>query len=90
VRRCLSPIAPRPIPIAPFSISPLPLNYVLITPARNEEAFIEGTVVSMLAQTVRPERWIIVSDGSTDATDAIVRRYAAQHSWIELVRLPEV
>jgi glycosyltransferase involved in cell wall biosynthesis len=65
------------------------LNYVLITPARNEEAFIEGTIVSMVAQTVRPDRWIIVSDGSTDATDAIVRRHAEQHSWIELVRLPE-
>jgi biofilm PGA synthesis N-glycosyltransferase PgaC len=65
------------------------LNYVLITPARNEEAFIEGTIVSMVAQTVRPQRWIIVSDGSTDATDAIVRRHAAQHPWIELIRLPE-
>jgi len=65
------------------------LNYVLITPARNEEAFIEGTIVSMVAQTARPLRWVIVSDGSTDGTDAIVKRYAAQHAWIELVRLPE-
>jgi glycosyltransferase involved in cell wall biosynthesis len=65
------------------------LNYVLITPARNEEAFIEGTIRSMIAQTVRPLRWIIVSDGSTDRTDEIVKRYAAEHDWIELLRMPE-
>lgn len=65
------------------------LTYVLVTPARNEEAFIEGTIVSLVAQTVRPLRWIIVSDGSTDGTDAIVQRYASQHAWIELIRMPD-
>ena len=38
---------------------------------------------------VRPIKWVIVSDGSTDRTDDIVRKYTAQHSWIELVRMPE-
>ena len=52
------------------------LNYVLITPARNEAAFIEQTIKSVLAQTVHPVRWVIVSDGSTDGTDEIVGRYA--------------
>jgi glycosyltransferase involved in cell wall biosynthesis len=66
-----------------------PLVYVLITPARNEAAFIELTVKSMVAQTVRPAKWVIVSDGSTDGTDEIVKRYASEHSWIELVRMPE-
>ena len=65
------------------------LRYILVTPARNEEAFIEGTIKSMVAQTVRPEKWVIVSDGSNDGTDAIVQRYAAQHTWIELLRMPE-
>jgi biofilm PGA synthesis N-glycosyltransferase PgaC len=64
-------------------------TYVLITPARNEEAFIELTLKSMVAQTVRPLKWVIVSDGSTDRTDEMVQRYAAQHSWIELLRMPE-
>lgn len=62
-------------------------TYVLITPARNEEAFIELTIKSMIAQTVRPLKWVIVSDGSTDRTDEIVRQYLAQHNWIELVRM---
>jgi glycosyltransferase involved in cell wall biosynthesis len=63
--------------------------YVLVTPARNEARFIELTIQSVVAQTVRPLRWVIVSDGSTDGTDEIVLRYAAQHDWIELVRMPE-
>jgi biofilm PGA synthesis N-glycosyltransferase PgaC len=63
--------------------------YVLITPARNEAAFIELTIKSVVVQTVKPLKWVIVSDGSTDGTDEIVRRYAAEHKWIELVRMPE-
>lgn len=64
------------------------LTYVLITPARNEASFIHKTLESVLAQTVLPLRWLIVSDGSDDGTDDIVARYAERASWIELVRLP--
>ncbi|MDR3735989.1 MAG: glycosyltransferase family 2 protein [Acidobacteriaceae bacterium] len=64
-------------------------TYVLVTPARNEAQFIESTILSVVAQTVRPLRWVIVSDGSTDGTDEIVSRYAAKHEWIELLRMPE-
>lgn len=64
-------------------------TYVLITPARNEAEFIELTLKSVVSQTVRPIRWVIVSDGSTDGTDDIVTRYAAIHPWIELLRMPE-
>jgi len=64
-------------------------KYVLITPARNEAQFIELTIKSVVAQTVRPTKWVIVSDGSTDGTDAIVSRYAAENSWIELIQMPE-
>lgn len=65
------------------------LAYVLITPARNEEAHIERTARSVVGQTIRPLRWVIVSDGSTDRTDEIVKQYAATHDWIELLRMPE-
>ena len=64
-------------------------SYVLITPARNESAFIEKTILSVISQTILPLRWVIVSDGSTDGMDDIVGQYAANHSWIELIRLPE-
>jgi glycosyltransferase involved in cell wall biosynthesis len=65
------------------------VKYVLITPAHNEEAFIEKTLASMVAQTQLPERWIIVDDGSTDKTAEIVASYAQHYPWIELVRRPE-
>src|SRR6185295_9849852 len=63
-------------------------DYVLVTAARNEAEFIELTIQSVVAQTVRPLKWVIVSDGSTDGTDEIVRRHAADHPWIELVTMP--
>lgn len=63
-------------------------KYVLVTPARNEAAFIETTIRSVVGQSALPLKWVIVSDGSTDGTDEIVQRFAAQYSWIELVRQP--
>jgi biofilm PGA synthesis N-glycosyltransferase PgaC len=64
-------------------------SYVLVTPARNEARHIAGTIRSVIAQTVPPRRWAIVSDGSTDGTDAIVSEYVAAYPWITLVRTPE-
>ena len=65
-----------------------PMKYVLITPARDEEAFITLTIESMIAQTVLPERWVIVDDGSGDRTAEIVEGYTPQYPWIRLVRRP--
>lgn len=67
---------------------PLP-SYVLISPARNEAAFIERTIQSVIVQTFLPLKWVIVSDGSTDGTDEIVGKYTADYHWIELVRMPQ-
>src|SRR5882724_9270148 len=65
------------------------LAYVLITPARNEQMHIEKAITSVINQTSRPLKWVIVSDGSIDRTDEIVRQYLSAHDWIELVRMPE-
>jgi glycosyltransferase involved in cell wall biosynthesis len=65
------------------------MRYVLITPAHNEEAFIEKTLASMVAQTLLPERWVIVNDGSTDRTLGIVQSYARRYPWIEQVARPQ-
>src|ERR1700682_4730737 len=63
--------------------------YVLITPAWNEAQYIEQTIKSVVAQTIRPLKWVIVSDGSTDGTDEIVRKYVAGYPWIELLQMPK-
>ena len=76
-------------PINKHTTAHKPLSYVLITPARNEEAYIEKTIQSMVAQTASPIRWIIVNDGSTDRTDEIARKYSLPYDWIEVIRMPE-
>ncbi len=65
------------------------MKYVLITPARNEEETLPKTIQSVLSQSLLPERWVIVSDGSTDHTDEIVKRYLPGNPWINFVRMPE-
>ncbi len=62
------------------------IDYVVLTAARNEEEYIEHTLSSVINQTVKPLRWVIVSDGSTDRTDEIVQSYAAEYAFIELIR----
>jgi len=61
-------------------------GYVLVTAAFNEELYIAGTIESVIRQTILPQRWVIVSDGSTDRTDSIVKEYAAQHGFISFIR----
>ncbi len=61
-------------------------SYVLITPASNEEAHIERLIKCVAAQTVAPVKYVIVSDGSTDRTDEIVKQYARELGFVELLR----
>src|SRR5215469_3579447 len=65
------------------------MRYILISPARNEAAFIGKTLDSMVRQTVLPQRWVIVDDGSTDQTAQIVKQYADQFDWITLLQRPK-
>jgi biofilm PGA synthesis N-glycosyltransferase PgaC len=58
-----------------------------MTAAYNEEAHIEKTLQSVLGQTLLPQKWVIVSDNSTDRTDEIVQRYAEKHDFIQLLRV---
>jgi len=64
-------------------------KYVLITPAKNEEKCIEDTIGSVISQTTLPEKWVIVSDNSTDNTDHIVRHYEEEYNFIKLLRVSE-
>ena len=61
------------------------LKYILITAAHNEESYIEKTIISVINQEQKPAEWIIVSDGSTDSTETIVRKYLKEHNFIKLL-----
>lgn len=60
-------------------------RYVLISPCRNEADFMRQTLDSVIAQSIQPSRWVIVNDGSTDATPRILAEYASRHDWIHIV-----
>jgi poly-beta-1,6-N-acetyl-D-glucosamine synthase len=63
------------------------LKYVVISPAKDEAERIEKTITSMLHQAVRPVRWVIVDDGSSDSTSEIVKSYTQSADWISLIRV---
>ena len=64
-------------------------HYLVITPCRNEAEFARRTLDSVTAQTVLPVRWVIVDDGSTDATPQILAEYAAKYEFITVIRRPD-
>lgn len=64
-------------------------KYVVVTPVRDEEAYLSLAIESMIRQTIRPHEWVIVDDGSKDNTGAIIDAATRQHSWIRGVRRPD-
>lgn len=61
----------------------LKMDYILITPAFNEEKYIESTIKSVIQQTIKPRKWIIVDDGSVDGTAGIAKKYCNNYDFIE-------
>jgi glycosyltransferase involved in cell wall biosynthesis len=64
------------------SINPIQTRYVVVTPVRDEEEYLPLTIESMVRQTIRPQQWVIVNDGSKDRTGEIIDEAARQHPWI--------
>jgi len=58
-------------------------KYIVISPVRNEEQHLPQTIQCMAAQTVPPQRWLLVDDGSTDTTGRIIDGAAARHPWLK-------
>jgi len=69
-------------------MDPKTVTYAVISPVRDEEKHLKVAIESVIRQTIRPAKWIIVNDGSTDATGAIIDGYAAQFSWIRALHRP--
>jgi glycosyltransferase involved in cell wall biosynthesis len=66
--------------------SPKSRRYALITPCRDEAAYLQTTINTVAAQSVRPAIWVIVDDGSKDDTPKIIERAAQQYPFIKIVR----
>jgi len=63
-------------------------RYAIVTPVRDEEEHIEATIQSVANQTERPAEWVIVNDGSSDRTGALIDRWAAELPWVHAVHRP--
>lgn len=59
-------------------------SFVILTAAKNEEDYLPKAIEAVVRQTVRPARWVIIDDGSTDDTAGVVRRAMLDHPFIEL------
>lgn len=63
-------------------------KYVVITPVRDEAEFLPRVIDSMVSQTIRPQEWLVVDDGSTDGTKRILTEAAKRHHWIKVHHKP--
>lgn len=61
-------------------------DYIIVTPCKNEEKSLPGLINSVLNNTIRPNLWVIVDDGSTDSTPHILREFSEKHEWIHIIR----
>ncbi len=66
------------------------MEYIIITPVKNEEKYIRKTLESISLQTYRPKRWIIVDDGSNDSTLSIIMEYDKKFDWITLISIDNI
>ncbi len=64
------------------------VDYIVVSPVRDEVAHVAETVESMVRQTIRPVRWVIVDDGSTDGTGPLLDELAAPYDWIRVLHRP--
>lgn len=63
-------------------------RYIIVSPVKDEERYVERTIRSVIDQTLKPVLWVIVDDGSRDSTPEIIRRYLSTHPFIRLVSNP--
>src|SRR5262245_1310327 len=76
--------APRESPLATSA-----RRYCLITPCRDEEKFARRTIESVAKQTIPPALWVIVDDGSRDATPEILSEFAQKLPYVRIIRRPD-
>ena len=58
-------------------------KFAIVTPVKDEINYFPKTIKSILSQEVKPQKWIIIDDGSTDGTTAIIKKAEKENDWIE-------
>ena len=62
-------------------------GYIILSPIKNEELNLEKLYSSILRQTIRPKKWLIVNDGSTDNSLKLIRKFSRLNPWVEFITL---
>ena len=63
------------------------MNFYLVIPAHNEEAFLSNTLQSLTEQTLLPQKIVVVNDNSTDGTQQIIESFSSEHSFISAITI---
>jgi glycosyltransferase involved in cell wall biosynthesis len=61
-------------------------KYLIVSPCRDEAAYMRRTLDSVARQSVLPALWVVVDDGSTDDTPAILAEYAERLPFLRVIR----
>lgn len=59
-------------------------KYLIVSPVKNEELYVEKTLLSVVNQTLTPSLWLIIDDGSTDRTQEIIEKYSKEYDFIKI------
>jgi len=63
-------------------------KYIIITPIRDEERFVEKTIIAVKNQTITPIKWIFIDDNSKDGTVKVIEKFKKNQNYIEVIRMP--
>lgn len=61
------------------------LAYALVTPARDEAENLRRLAGCLAEQTIPPQAWLVVDDGSTDGTAELAEELAAELPWLRVI-----
>jgi poly-beta-1,6-N-acetyl-D-glucosamine synthase len=61
-------------------------KFIVVSPVRNEDRYLAKNIQCIIDQTVRPKKYLLVDDGSTDETSEIIKNAARNYPWIHYVR----
>ena len=63
------------------------MKTIIITPFLNEEAVIGDLIKSVISQQLKPAKWVLVDDGSSDKSIQIIQELAKDYNWISVLQL---